>query len=103
MGIERRTSNPVPSPPGGESDGLGAEHPDYPKPQPPPSSGVDASGRALPVPDDEWNARQAWLTRQLAEIDAEDDTPDDVYALFMRHVDEERRRAGGPPAFEGSY
>jgi hypothetical protein len=43
------------------------------------------------------------LTRRLAEIDAEDDTPDDVYDDFMRNLDEERRRQGRPIAFEGCY
>ena len=43
------------------------------------------------------------LTRELAEIDAEDDTPDEVYDEVMRNIDEERRRQGRPPAFEGYY
>jgi hypothetical protein len=70
---------------------------------PTPRSGVDASGRALPISDEEWAARQADLSRTLQIIDAEDDAPDEVYAQFMRNLDEERRRVGRPPAFEGSY
>jgi hypothetical protein len=43
------------------------------------------------------------LTRELAEIDAQDDTPDEVYDEVLRGIDEERRRQGRPPAFEGQY
>ena len=43
------------------------------------------------------------LTRRLAEIDADDDTPDEVYDEVLRSIDEERRRQGRPPAFEGCY
>jgi len=59
------------------------------------------TGRIRPISDAEWQARQAELTRRLAEIDAEDDTPDEVYDQFMRNLDEGRRLQGRPPAFEG--
>ncbi len=52
---------------------------------------------------EELQARYQALTRELAEIDAVDDTPDEVYDEFMRGIDEERRRQGRPPAFEGCY
>ena len=61
------------------------------------------TGHLRPIPEDEWRARQEELTRRLAEIDAEDDTPDEIYDEFMRNLDEERRRQGRPPAFEGCY
>ncbi len=38
-----------------------------------------------------------------AEIDAQDDTPEEVYDQFMRNVDDERRRQGRPTAFQGYY
>jgi hypothetical protein len=38
----------------------------------------------------------------LAEIDAEDDTPHEVYDRFRHNLDDERRRAGRPPAFGGT-
>jgi hypothetical protein len=66
------------------------------------SPGIDATGQALPLSDTEWAARQARLTEELAAIDAGDDTPDDVYGAFLRHVDEERRNVGRPPAFGGA-
>ncbi len=56
-----------------------------------------------PISAAEWQARMDELTRRLAEIDAEDDTPHEVYDEFMRNLDEERRRQGRPPAFEGCY
>lgn len=68
-----------------------------------PKPGVDANGRALPISDEERLARWEECKRQLAEIDAEDDTPEEVYEQFMRNVDEERRLQGRPPAFEGCY
>jgi hypothetical protein len=43
------------------------------------------------------------LTRLLDEVDAADDTPDEVYDEVFRGIDEERRRQGRPPAFEGCY
>lgn len=61
------------------------------------------TGRLRPIPDDEWQARYEDYKRRLAEIDAEDDTPEEVYDQFMRNIDEERRRQGRPPAFEGCY
>lgn len=48
-------------------------------------------------------ARYEEYKRRLAEIDAEDDTPEEVYDEVMRNIDEERRRQGRPPAFEGCY
>jgi hypothetical protein len=68
-----------------------------------PSPGVDASGRAIPISDEEWTARFEDLKRRLSEIDAEDDTPEEACEQFMRELDEERRRAGRSPAFEGYY
>jgi hypothetical protein len=61
------------------------------------------TGQLRRIPADEWRSRQDELTTQLAQIDAEDDTPDEVYDEFMRNLDEERRRQGRPPAFEGCY
>ncbi len=61
------------------------------------------TGRLRPISAAEWQARQEELTRRLAEIDAQDDTPEEVYDEFMRNLDEERRRQGRPPAFEGYY
>ena len=59
------------------------------------------TGRIRSISAEEWQARQAELTRRLAEIDAQDDTPEEVYDEFMRNLDEERRRQGRPLAFEG--
>jgi hypothetical protein len=61
------------------------------------------TGRMRPISAAEWQARMEELTRRLAEIDAEDDTPQELYDEFMRNLDEERRRQGRPPAFEGCY
>jgi hypothetical protein len=61
------------------------------------------TGHLRRISEEEWQARQEELTRRLAEIDAEDDTPDEVYDQVMRNIDEERRREGRPPAFEGYY
>ena len=97
------------SPPGGRSIGTPSS--------PPSASTADArqpvrrwppdvdpqTGRIRAISAEEWQERQEELTRRLAEIDAQDDTPDEVYDQFMRHVDEERRRQGRPPAFEGYY
>ena len=55
-----------------------------------------------PISAAEWRARMG-LTEAAREIDAEDDTPEEVYDEFMRNLDEERRRQGRPPAFEGYY
>jgi hypothetical protein len=78
------------------------ERPLRPGESPLPSPGVDRrTGRALPVPDGEWAGRMAALGRELDEIDAEDDTPEEVYEQIFRDIDEERRRQGRPPAFEG--
>jgi hypothetical protein len=61
------------------------------------------TGRLRPISDEEMQARYEQYKKRLAEIDAEDDTPDEVYDQFMRNIDEERRRQGRPPAFEGCY
>jgi hypothetical protein len=61
------------------------------------------TGQLRRISDEEWQARQEKLTKRLAEIDSEDDTPDEVYDEFMRNLDEERRCQGRPPAFEGHY
>ena len=61
------------------------------------------TGRLRPISDEEWRARMEQLTTELAEIDAQDDTPDEVYDEVLRGIDEERRRQGRPPAFEGQY
>jgi hypothetical protein len=73
------------------------------EPRPLPTPGVDATGRALPCTEteSERKARIELLLRELAAIDAEDDTPDELYEQFFRNMDEERRREGRPPAFEG--
>jgi len=67
-----------------------------------PRSGVDVAGRVLPVSDEEWAERQECLTKELTAIDEDDDTPVEVYDEFLRLVDEERQRAGRPPAFGGA-
>ncbi len=74
---------------------LGPEHRRAPDVDP-------ATGRMRPMSAAEWQARQEELTRRLAEIDAEDDTPEEVYEEFRRNFDEERRRQGRPPVFDGS-
>jgi hypothetical protein len=102
MGTVPPTSTPAPSSPGGPAEEFVGQHPDHAGRQELPRSGVEASGQALPVSDAEWAARQAWLTRTLTEIDAEDDTLEDVYDQFRRNLDDERRRVGRPPAFEGT-
>jgi hypothetical protein len=64
-----------------------------------------------PRPEQSWRqmsaeerlARYEEYKRRIAEIDAEDDTPEEVYDEIMRNIDEERRRQGRPPAFEGYY
>jgi hypothetical protein len=61
------------------------------------------TGRLRPISDEEMKARYEEYKMRLAEIDAEDDTPEVVYDEFMRNIDEERRRQGRPPAFEGCY
>ena len=68
----------------------------------PPTLSLPSAGATIAVSDEEWSTRQSLLTKELASIDAEDDTPDDVYSKFIRNVDEERRRAGRPPAFAES-
>jgi hypothetical protein len=61
------------------------------------------TGRLRPIPPEELQARYEALRRELAEIDAQDNTPDEVYDEVLRGIDEERRRQGRPPAFEGHY
>jgi hypothetical protein len=61
------------------------------------------TGRMRPISDEEWRARMEALTRELAEIDAADDTPEEVYDEIERNIDEEGRRQGRPTAFEGCY
>jgi hypothetical protein len=61
------------------------------------------TGRLRPISEEEAQARYEEYKRRLIEIDAEDDTPEEVYDQFMRNIDEERRRQGRPPAFEGYY
>jgi hypothetical protein len=61
------------------------------------------TGRLRPISAEELQARYEELRKRLAEIDAEDDTPDEVYDEVLRGIDEERRRQGRPPAFEGCY
>ena len=73
------------------------------EPRPLPESCVDRQGRAIPISDEEWAARMEALRRELAAIDAEDDTPEEDYVQFMRNIDEERRLQGRAPAFEGYY
>ncbi len=61
------------------------------------------TGRLRQIPSEELQARYEELRRLLAEIDAQDDTPEEVYDAVMRGIDEERRIQGRPPAFEGYY
>jgi hypothetical protein len=58
------------------------------------------TGRLRSISAEESQACLEELTRRLAEIDGEDDTPEEVYDEIMRNLDEERRRQGRPPAFE---
>ena len=55
------------------------------------------------VSAEEWRSRHEEYKRAIAEIDAQDETPDEVYDEVLRNIDEERRRQGRPPAFEGCY
>lgn len=55
------------------------------------------------ISDEERRARHEEYKRAIAEIDAQDDTPEEVYDAVMRGIDEERRIQGRPPAFEGYY
>ncbi|HEV3168254.1 MAG TPA: hypothetical protein VGZ22_29895 [Isosphaeraceae bacterium] len=72
--------------------------------RPSPTPGVDlASGRAIPISDEERRARFEDLKRQLEEINAKDHSSEDEYVQFMRNLDEERRLQGRPPAFEGYH
>jgi hypothetical protein len=73
-----------------------------PHPRRPPDIDPE-TGRLQPISAEEWRTRQEELTRRLAEIDAQDDTPEAAYEEFRRNFDEERLRQGRPPAFEGSY
>jgi hypothetical protein len=94
---EEKSTGPFPASPSGSSAGnrvLVRRWPPDVDPQ---------TGQLRRISDEEWRARQEELTRRLAEIDAEDDTPEEVYDAFMRNLDEERRRQGRPPAFEGHY
>jgi hypothetical protein len=59
------------------------------------------TGQLRPISAAEWQARMEELTKRLAEIDAQDDTPDEVYEEFRRNFDEEQRRKGRSPVFEG--
>ncbi len=62
------------------------------------------TGRLRPISAEELRARYGGADSEaLAEIDAEDDTPEEVYDEVLRGIDEERRRQGRPPAFEGCY
>jgi TRAP-type mannitol/chloroaromatic compound transport system substrate-binding protein len=61
------------------------------------------TGRLRPIPSEELQARYEELRRLLAEADAQDDTPEEVYDEAMRSIDEDRRNQGSPPAFEGCY
>jgi hypothetical protein len=71
-----------------------------PHPRRPPDIDPE-TGRLRPISAEEWQARMEGLTRRLAEIDAEDDTPEAAYEEFRRNFDEERIRQGRPPVFEG--
>ena len=44
--------------------------------------------------------RKLRYRRRLAEIDAQDDAPEEVHDEFLRDLDEERRRQRRPSAFE---
>src|SRR4051794_19135471 len=102
MGIVRRASTTSQPPAGGGAGGPETQPEGAVAPGSLPFPGVDPNGRALPVPDEDWAARQEWLTRELAAIDEADDTPVEVYDQFLRLVDEERQRVGRPPAFGGA-
>jgi hypothetical protein len=61
------------------------------------------TGQIRPISAEELQARHEELTRRLAEIDAEDNSPPEGYDEFMRNLDYERRRQGRLPAFENCY
>jgi hypothetical protein len=109
MELDRSTSPSPASPTGGDARALDPERAaklaaDLAEPRPLPPPGVDRqTGRALPISDEERHRRYEDLKRRLAEIDAEDDSPEEDYEQFMRNIDEERRLQGRPPAFEGYY
>ena len=92
-----------------EATGVPSSAPSPPEvAEPPPAEwpyrDVDPrTGRLRPIPAEELQSRYEDLRKRLAEIDAEDDTPDEVYDEVFRNIDEERRRQGRPPAFEGCY
>lgn len=109
MNADRSTTSDPVSPPAGDPVPLAPErragsHVELPEPSPLPRLDVDPlTGRILPISDKERAARWEGMKRRLAEIDAADDTPMEVYEQVMRNIDEERRLQGRPPALEGCY
>lgn len=107
--VERKPAPAGPSPEEeakvlAEREEIVAECRKFPK-STPPISGVDANGRLLPISDEEWAARMEHLPKILEEIAAdvgEEDT-DENWELFMRNIDEERRRSGMRTLYEGMY
>jgi hypothetical protein len=109
MNADRSTAANPASPPAGDAGPLTTGRFAGPatqpvEPGPLPRLDIDPqTGRLLPISDEEWAARMEDLTRLLDEIDAADDDPPELFEQFMRNVDEERRRQGRPPAFEGYF
>jgi hypothetical protein len=72
------------------------------EPRPLPVSCVDASGRVIPLSDEEQQARAAAFAKAMAELRGlPDDDPPDALERMMRGVDENRRP--GEKLFEGMY
>ena len=71
------------------------------KPKELPKSGVDpVTGRALPITQEELDARWADYMRRLAEIEASDEKdPPGTWLRMAREINEERALEGRGPAF----
>lgn len=67
-----------------------------------PKPGVDrATGRALPVSEEERKARWEAYERRMAEISAMDDEdPPGTWERFVREINEDRRLDGMRPIFK---
>jgi hypothetical protein len=64
----------------------------------------DERGRLIPLSPEEKKARAEAAIRALDAIaKLPDDDPPDTLERMMRGIDEERRRSGRAPAFEGYY
>lgn len=69
-----------------------------------PPAKFDEHGRIIPESSEELKARAEAAARMFRAIAKLPDTdPPGTDEAMMRGIDEERRRAGRPPAFEGCY